>query len=206
MPIHGAMTHLPRSIFLDLDVVRGSKPRPSGQEPVALRLVPPPTPRAETEVRTARAVPVVEVAKAAPVAMPLAVEVEVEIEPAPALAPTSAPAPAPAPIAEIDRRLLAVLDETAAVGESADALFRRKEHALGTLFAALPVPAALALHKRLTMPAVGDPLHARFSRLVAERRARLLAFLADAPRREAVDKARRPQPMATPTIAKGAVS
>ncbi|MBL0214436.1 MAG: hypothetical protein IPQ07_11165 [Myxococcales bacterium] len=182
----------PRSIYLDLEVARGSKPRTSDTKPPALRLVPP---AAASAASVMHIVPVTEVAKPTP---PVVVE--------PSAAPASAPRPAPPslPMDELDRGFLAVLDETAASGESAEVLFRRKEHMLGTMFAALPAPAALALHKRLTSPAPGDLLSVRFSRLVAERRGRLLAFLADAPRREAVDKALRPP--ATPVPVKGAAS
>lgn len=63
--------------------------------------------------------------------------------------------------------------------------FRRKEHALGALFATLSVMEARALHARLSNPRPGDAVAARFATLVIERRARLLGGLAGARRREA---------------------
>ena len=61
-----------------------------------------------------------------------------------------------------------------------------KEHEIGSLFIRLTVLEAWTLHKRLSNPAVGDPLAAAFARLVIERRSRLLAFLGDARRRAAL--------------------
>jgi hypothetical protein len=90
-----------------------------------------------------------------------------------------------------DTALLAVLDAPPVAGETIDVEFRRKERDLLARFAALPVDAALALHKRLSTPRDGDELAARFARLVADRRARLLEFLADARRREAIKGGRR---------------
>jgi hypothetical protein len=123
--------------------------------------------------------------------------------PALRLVPPLAPAPAPrAPqtaLASVevddahDAEILAVLDAPPGCGESADALYRRKERELGALFATLPAPDAIALAKRLSAAAPGDILSARFSRLVAERRQRLIDFLGDAKRREAVEIARHPR-------------
>ena len=64
--------------------------------------------------------------------------------------------------------------------------FRRKEHDLGALFARLTVLECRVLHKRLSNPAPDDQLASAFSRLVLERRGRLLMYLADARRREAL--------------------
>jgi O-methyltransferase involved in polyketide biosynthesis len=50
---------------------------------------------------------------------------------------------------------------------------------------ALTVLEARALHARLSNPASDDPLAKAFKRLTADRRARLINFLADARRREA---------------------
>jgi hypothetical protein len=79
-----------------------------------------------------------------------------------------------------------VLESPQEYGETIEVAFRRKEQALVSLFAALGPRDALALHARLSSPREGDALAARFARLVRERRDRLLAFLADARRREAV--------------------
>jgi hypothetical protein len=61
-----------------------------------------------------------------------------------------------------------------------------REQELRALFASLDVPHARALQKRLDIDRADDPLARAFSRLVADRRARLRAFLADARRREAL--------------------
>lgn len=110
------------------------------------------------------------------------------------LVPPAAPSPAPPvtesiePPAELrgsrDGEIVAVLDAPARFGESADALYRRKERELGALFATFPTADALALAKRFTAAAPGDLLSAQFSRLVIERRQRLIDFLTDAKRRE----------------------
>lgn len=85
-----------------------------------------------------------------------------------------------------DAALLAILEAPRHAGEPAALGFLRKEAELRAAFAALPVSAARALHARLANPRHGDLLAARFSGLVADRRARLLAFLGDARRREAL--------------------
>lgn len=93
-----------------------------------------------------------------------------------------------------DAEILGVLATPAVAGESTDAFHRRKEHLLGALFAALGAAEADALHERLsTTPRADDRVAAQFGRLVHERRERLLAFLGDARRREAIENARRPR-------------
>jgi hypothetical protein len=64
--------------------------------------------------------------------------------------------------------------------------FARKEAELRTVFAALSVMESRALHARLANPRSGDSLVAAFMRMTADRRARLINFLADARRREAL--------------------
>ncbi|MCX5744185.1 MAG: hypothetical protein NT062_16975 [Proteobacteria bacterium] len=86
---------------------------------------------------------------------------------------------------ELDAQLLAILDGARLLGETVHAQFLRKEHQLASVFASLAVVDALALHKRLVTPKAGDALALTFSRLVVDRRHRLLGFLADAPRRAA---------------------
>lgn len=85
-----------------------------------------------------------------------------------------------------DAALVAILDAPLHEGEPAQLGFFRKEAELRAAFAALPVLAARALHARLANPRTNDVLATKFARLVAERRNRLLAFLADARRREAI--------------------
>ena len=90
-----------------------------------------------------------------------------------------------------DAALIAILDSQLLPGETAAVGFHRKEVELGNAFAKLTVLESRALHARLANPRSGDALAEKFSRLTAERRARLLAFLADARRREAIATARR---------------
>lgn len=71
-------------------------------------------------------------------------------------------------------------------GEIASEVFRRKEHALGAIFASLSITDAWQLHRRLTVSSPLDPIATRFGRLVADRRARLINFLGDARRRSAL--------------------
>ena len=92
---------------------------------------------------------------------------------------------------ENERAITTLLDEPVAIGETIEAHSRSKERRLGELFARLSVIEARVLHKRLSMPEPGDPIAARFSRMITERRNRLLVFLADARRREAIHAARR---------------
>ena len=91
--------------------------------------------------------------------------------------------------AATEQRLVAILvtpvlaTETALVGNA------RKEREVAGVFAGLTVIEAWWLHKRLLSAAPGDALVVAFARLVTERRQRLLAFLADARRRAAINKA-----------------
>ncbi len=107
-------------------------------------------------------------------------------EPTIAIRPASAPRPDTP-----DARLIAILDaplehdETAAVG------FARKERELGVAFASLTIIEARTMHARLAAPKANDELANKFGRLTIERRGRLVAFLADARRREAVNAGRR---------------
>ncbi|HEV7554679.1 MAG TPA: ATP-binding protein [Kofleriaceae bacterium] len=106
----------------------------------------------------------------------------------PDLAPSTPVAPLPI-VAGIDRQLIDVLARTPGPSETIEMCFARKEHELGTLFAALPVVEARALHRRLVRdPAPGDELAVLFSRLKVERRRRLVDFLADARRRAVITK------------------
>jgi hypothetical protein len=85
-----------------------------------------------------------------------------------------------------DATLLGILAAPLALGETAQLGYLRKECELRAAFAALPVARARALHARLATPRPGDTLAARFGALVVERKHRLLVFLADARRREAI--------------------
>jgi hypothetical protein len=105
--------------------------------------------------------------------------------------PASPVAPCSSIPQESERALFAILECGAQLGETIDAHNRRKERELGALFATLSVLQARALHKRLSSPAADDPIATRFARMIAERRHRLLVFLADARRREAIHTSRR---------------
>jgi hypothetical protein len=85
-----------------------------------------------------------------------------------------------------DAQLIALLVAPLLAGETAQAGFARKEAELRTAFTALTVLESRALHARLANPRSGDALAAAFMRLTIERRVRLIHFLADARRREAL--------------------
>lgn len=93
------------------------------------------------------------------------------------------------PIAH-EQEVIAVLDAAPEPHETIELAFRRKEYELRAVFARLTLADARALHRRLTLCLHGDPIAARFVRLIGERRNRLLDFLAAARRREAVRHAR----------------
>lgn len=86
--------------------------------------------------------------------------------------------------------LAAAFSITVAAGETHAQAFARGERAIGALFVELTVAEAYGLHKRLVANHPADPLAVAFCRLIAERRARLLAVLADARRRAAVTHGR----------------
>ena len=94
------------------------------------------------------------------------------------------------PTASGDAALISILNAPLAYGMTAREGFMRKEAELRAAFAALPVGTQRALHARLSNPRAGDELAAKFHQLTAERRTRLLNFLADARRREALAAAR----------------
>lgn len=99
-----------------------------------------------------------------------------------------AKSPARTPIEARDASLIAILEAPLLPGETAHAGFARKERELGNAFAALSVLEARALQSRLSNPRTGDQLAAAFSRMTSERRTRLINFLADARRREAISR------------------
>jgi hypothetical protein len=81
--------------------------------------------------------------------------------------------------------LLAVLADPVSPYETAAAGFARKEAELRHVMASLSVVESRALQSRLSNPKPGDSLAQAFMRMTADRRARLISFLADARRREA---------------------
>lgn len=91
---------------------------------------------------------------------------------------------------EFERAITDVLASKPKLGETIDLAFRRIEREIAALFAQLTPVEARALKQRLELVRADDSLTARFNRLVAERRIRLLAFLGDARRREALTNLR----------------
>jgi hypothetical protein len=87
-----------------------------------------------------------------------------------------------------DACFTAILEAPLQVGETTHFGFARKEAELVAAFAKLSVLESRALHARLSNPRSGDQLAAAFLRMTYERRARLINFLADARRREALKR------------------
>lgn len=104
---------------------------------------------------------------------------------------SSVAATGPGPQTALDHRLVQILEAAPAWNQTVDAAFRNKERALLEVFASLSCADATRLYHRLASPRAGDPVSSWLTRLVPERRARLLAYLAEAPRRAAVAKVRR---------------
>jgi len=90
-----------------------------------------------------------------------------------------------------DAALISILDAPLRHGETAREGFLRKEAELRAAFGTLPVAAQRALHARLSSPSSGDALATKFAGMTADRRTRLLTYLADARRREALAAAKR---------------
>jgi hypothetical protein len=114
-----------------------------------------------------------------------------DLRPSRPVAPTCRPLAAirrdPPPVTSAaDAALIAILEAPLAWGETLRDGFDRKEREFAFACAALPPSDARTLQTRLANPGAGDALAARFARLTAERRERLLDFLADARRREAL--------------------
>ncbi len=87
---------------------------------------------------------------------------------------------------KLEAEILDTFAAPPAAGERLELAFRRKEHELNVLFDQLSVADARELHRRFTLMLPGDPIATMFGRLIGERRTRLLSFLADARRREAL--------------------
>ena len=85
----------------------------------------------------------------------------------------------------IEQTIADILASAPHYGETIEAAYRRKEHTLADVFGSLTRKEAATLHRRLSEPRADDTLAQRFTRLVVDRRTRLLAVLADIPRREA---------------------
>lgn len=87
---------------------------------------------------------------------------------------------------EIETQLTQILASLPMPGETIELAYKRKEHEIGSVFASLSALESRALHERLTLARRDDALATQFSRLIEGRRLRLLAFLNDARRRDAI--------------------
>ena len=92
----------------------------------------------------------------------------------------------PLPRSSKDDALIAILDAPLHAGETAHYGFQRKERELGEVLATLTVVEANYMRARLANPKADDPLALKFARLTHERRARLIAFVADTRRRQVI--------------------
>ena len=112
-------------------------------------------------------------------------------------AAVGAPAEQPGEPARISREdaLVAVL--TAPIAGSVAAAYQQKEAAIRGELERLPAAECRVLAERLRRARPGDQLAALFGRMTVERRGRLLAYLDDARRREAVRAARAPRALQT---------
>lgn len=90
----------------------------------------------------------------------------------------------PAMDPDLDPRLLALLKPRHTPGAGAQLTFTILEQELTDLFAALSIDESRALYHRLRLPTAGDRVAALFGRLAPPRRERLVAYLADARRRQ----------------------
>lgn len=86
----------------------------------------------------------------------------------------------------LEPSILQALASPPRYGETIEAAYRRKERELADLFGSLTRGEAATLERRLSAAREDDVLAQRFARLVVDRRTRLLAILADIPRREAL--------------------
>jgi len=120
----------------------------------------------------------------------------VDATPAISIRPTAPRAVKPAATVSpsIERAIIDIIGAAPRAGETTELAFRRKEHELGDLFPTLSVIESRTLHRRLSNESASDTVAKAFGRMVADRRARLLAFLADVRRREAIASARRVAP------------
>jgi hypothetical protein len=84
----------------------------------------------------------------------------------------------------LEAEILSALDAPKQDHETFDAAFRRKEHEIGAVLCRLTPADLLALERRLTLSLADDPIAARFSRLVAARRNRLVSFISEMRRRQ----------------------
>lgn len=100
--------------------------------------------------------------------------------------PVAASTSKPSWSASTDVALLAILHAPLSSDETVAAGFARKEAEFRRALATLSIAESRALYLRLSQPKAGDQLAATFTRLTADRRERLIHFIADARRRDAL--------------------
>jgi AAA+ superfamily predicted ATPase len=88
--------------------------------------------------------------------------------------------------ATVEGSVLRILTSSLRNGETIDSGYRRKEQEIVEVLGKLGLVEARALHRRLEVAAPDDLLAQQFSRLTRDRRERLISFLANARRREAI--------------------
>lgn len=110
--------------------------------------------------------------------------------PDPTTAMPEPPAP-PYPRDALHAAVATIVLRPLAVGETSLVGHARKEGELRDLFARLSVMEARSLQRRLELASPRDPIVAVLNRLAPDRRTRLVAFLGDARRREALRSVRR---------------
>ncbi len=88
--------------------------------------------------------------------------------------------------ATIEASVLRILTTTLRNGETIDSGYRRKEQEIIAVLGKLSILESRALHRRLELSAADDLLAQQFSRLTRDRRDRLISFLANARRRQAI--------------------
>jgi hypothetical protein len=106
----------------------------------------------------------------------------------PSASATAHPAEPAIPVV-VELQMCAILMAPIGMNETIDRGFARKECELTALFGSLTPLQARTLHRRLANPRTDDSVATLFARLVAERRTRLLVFLAGARRRAAIREA-----------------
>ncbi len=88
--------------------------------------------------------------------------------------------------ATVEASVLRILTATLGNGETIDSGYRRKEQEIVEVLGKLSLVESRALHRRLEVPDPGDLLAQQFGRLTRDRRERLISFLANARRRQAL--------------------
>jgi hypothetical protein len=113
------------------------------------------------------------------------VSVDTPMEPESDSAPVQSTSPRDTPL-PIEGKMLSILRARPEANETVVLAFRRKEAELIALCATLSLVESMQLARRLERANTGDELATAFSRLVVERRQRVIGFLNNARRRTAL--------------------